>query len=116
MTTSNRSGLGVLGFGAAACAVCCAGPILAFLGGVGVWEWPKGGDAARGKPVMKVTVQFADGTAEEHILENGRQFADALVRADVPLSSDAGDFTGRGQLRYFAINLSKKTTLSKITL
>lgn len=40
MTDSNssRSGLGVLGFGAAACAACCAGPILAFLGGVGVFS------------------------------------------------------------------------------
>ena len=27
-------GLGVVGFGVAACAVCCAGPILAFLGGL----------------------------------------------------------------------------------
>ena len=86
------------------------------LGGVGLWAWPAGGDAARGKPVMKIIVQFADGTTEEHVLENGRHFADALVRADVPLSSDAGDFTGRGQLRYFAINLSKKAVLSKITL
>ena len=43
-------------------------------------------------------------------------FADALVRADVPLSSDAGDFTGRGQLRYFALNLGKKAPLSKIVL
>ena len=89
---------------------------LHFLGGVGVWAWPVGGDAARGKPVMKVVVQFADGATEEHVLKNGEQFADALVRAAVPGSADAGDFTGRGQLRYFAINLSKKAALSKITL
>jgi putative heme-binding domain-containing protein len=89
---------------------------LHFLGGVGLWAWPGGGDAARGQPVMKVVVQFADGTAEEHVLKNGEQFADALVRANVPLSSDAGDFTGRGQLRYFAINLSKKAPLAKLTL
>jgi putative heme-binding domain-containing protein len=89
---------------------------LHFLGGVGVWAWPVGGDAARGAPVMKVTVQFADGTLEEHVLQNGQHFADALVRAEVPLSADAGDFTGRGQLRYFAINLAKKGTLSKIVL
>ena len=90
---------------------------LHFLGGVGVWAWPAGGDAARGgKPVMKVTVQFADGTTEEHVLQNGEYFADALVRADVPRSVDAGDFTGRGQLRYFAINLGKKAPLSKIVL
>jgi hypothetical protein len=30
------TGLGVVGLGAAACAVCCAGPILAFLGGLGL--------------------------------------------------------------------------------
>ncbi len=35
---------------------------LHFLGGVGGWAWPIGGDAARGKPAMKVTVAFADGT------------------------------------------------------
>ena len=84
---------------------------LHFLGGVGMWAWPVGGDAARGKPVMKVTVQFADGTSEEHVLRNGEHFADALVRADVPLSVDAGDFTGRGQLRYFSLNLGKKAAL-----
>jgi putative membrane-bound dehydrogenase-like protein len=89
---------------------------LHFLGGVGVWAWPVGGEPARGKPVMKVVVQYADGASEEHVLKNGEQFADALVRADVPGSADAGDFTGRGQLRYFAINLSKKAALSKITL
>ena len=89
---------------------------LHFLGGVGGWAWPAGGDAARGKPAMKVAVQFADGTTEEHVLKNGEHFADALVRADVPLSADAGDFTGRGQLRYFALNLGKKAPLSKIVL
>jgi putative heme-binding domain-containing protein len=89
---------------------------LHFLGGVGGWAWPTGGDAARGTPAMKVTVQFADGTSEEHLLKNGEVFADAFVRADVPLSIDAGDFTRRGQLRYFALNLGRKATLSKIVL
>lgn len=36
MTTRKKEGLGILGFGAAACVACCAGPILAFLGGVGI--------------------------------------------------------------------------------
>ena len=89
---------------------------LHFLGGVGRWAWPVGGDAARGTPVMKVIVQFADGTSEEHILKNGEHIADTDVRADVPLSTDAGDFTRRGQLRYFAINLGRKAPLSKIVL
>ncbi|MGH9374239.1 MAG: PVC-type heme-binding CxxCH protein [Vicinamibacterales bacterium] len=89
---------------------------LHFLGGVGGWAWPVGGDEARGKPVMKVTVQFADGTSEEHVLENGEHFADMSGQADVPLSTNAGDFTRRGQLRYFALNLGKTGTLSKIVL
>ncbi len=89
---------------------------LHFLGGVGMWAWPVGGDAARGRPVMKVVVQFADGSTEEHVLKNGEQIADTAVRADVPGSLDAGDFTRRGQVRYFALNLGKKAALSKIGL
>jgi putative membrane-bound dehydrogenase-like protein len=89
---------------------------LHFLGGVGGWAWPSGGDAARGAPAMKVVVSFADGTTEEHVLKNGEHIADTFVRAEVPLSTDAGDFTRRGQLRYFAFNLGKKGALSKIVL
>ena len=36
MSQADRTGHGVLGLGVAACAVCCAGPILAFLGGLGL--------------------------------------------------------------------------------
>jgi len=89
---------------------------LHFLGGVGGWAWPAGGDQARGKPAMKVLVQFADGTSEEHVLRSGEHFADAWSYADVPLSTNAGDFTRRGQLRYFALNLGKSGALSKIVL
>ncbi len=89
---------------------------LHFLGGVGGWAWPTGGDAARGTPAMKVTVIFADGTTQEHVLKNGETFADTFGRAEVPLSSDAGDFTRRGQVRYFALNLGKRAALAKIVL
>jgi len=89
---------------------------LHFLGGVGGWAWPVGGDSTRGTPAMKVVVYFADGTSEEHVLKNGEHFADSGTRADVPLSTDAGDFTRRGQLRYFALNLRRKGALSKIVL
>ena len=89
---------------------------LHFLGGVGGWAWPTGGDATRGTPAMKVVVYFADGTTEEHVLKNGEHIADTFGRATVPLSTDAGDFTRRGQLRYFALNLGKKAALTKIAL
>lgn len=37
MTESNtKSGLNLLGIGAAACLACCAGPLLAFLGGLSI--------------------------------------------------------------------------------
>ena len=37
MASSNsKTGLGVLGAGAAACAACCAGPILGFLAATGI--------------------------------------------------------------------------------
>ena len=57
---------------------------------------------------MKVTVHFADGATDEHVLKNGEHFADTFARAEVPLSADAGDFTRRGQLRYFAVNLGRR--------
>ena len=54
---------------------------LHFLGGVGGWAWPIGGDAARGKPAMKVVVQFADGATEEHVLKNGEHVRRRASRA-----------------------------------
>jgi mercuric ion transport protein len=35
-TTNAKGGLRIVGLGAAACAACCAGPLLAFLGGLSV--------------------------------------------------------------------------------
>ncbi|HYF36506.1 MAG TPA: ThuA domain-containing protein, partial [Prosthecobacter sp.] len=89
---------------------------LHFLGGVAGWGWPFGGDAARGKPAMKVTANFADGDSQTFTLNNGEYFADYIGRADVPLSENAGDFTRRGQLRYFALNLKKKAPLKSLVL
>ena len=34
--SATKRGTGILGFGVAACAACCAGPILAFLAAIGV--------------------------------------------------------------------------------
>ncbi|WP_395733010.1 PVC-type heme-binding CxxCH protein [Prosthecobacter sp.] len=89
---------------------------LHFLGGVAGWGWPFGGDKARGQPAMTVHVEFADGDKDSIVLKNGEHFADYIGKAEVPLSDDAGDFTRRGQLRYFAINLKKRGALKKITL
>ena len=36
MTKASKDGVSLIGLGAAACVACCAGPILAFLGGLGI--------------------------------------------------------------------------------
>ncbi len=36
MTRAENDGLSIVGIGAAACVACCAGPILAFFGGLGI--------------------------------------------------------------------------------
>lgn len=36
MKKAGNDGISVVGIGAAACVACCAGPILAFLGGLGI--------------------------------------------------------------------------------
>jgi membrane protein implicated in regulation of membrane protease activity len=36
MTAARKDGLGILGVGAAVCVACCAGPILAFVAGLGL--------------------------------------------------------------------------------
>ena len=36
MKPGSKNGLSLVGLGAAACVACCAGPILAFLGGLGL--------------------------------------------------------------------------------
>lgn len=36
MKKASKDGFSALGLGAAACVACCAGPILAFLGGLGI--------------------------------------------------------------------------------
>ncbi len=97
-------------------ATSAAAASLHFLGGVAGWGWPFGGDKVIGQPAMTVHVEFADGDKESIVLKNGEHFADYIGKAEVPLSDDAGDFTRRGQLRYFAINLKKKGALKKITL
>jgi type 1 glutamine amidotransferase len=50
------------------------------------------------------------------VLQNGEHFADLGSTAAVPRSRLAGDFTRRGQLRYFAVNLNAKGQLSKVVL
>ena len=90
---------------------------LHFLGGVAGWGFPIGGE---GKPVVKVTVHFADGATEEFILKNGVEIADYVAKIDVPGSEALDNLdqllnNGR-QVRYFAKTLTKRGVVEKLTL
>jgi putative membrane-bound dehydrogenase-like protein len=90
---------------------------LHFLGGVGGWAFPCCGDNQNeGMPVMKVTVQFKDGSTKELILKNGEEFADWNGSHDVPGSQPAEGLIRRGQVRWFTKDLGREGHIEKITL
>jgi putative membrane-bound dehydrogenase-like protein len=86
------------------------------LGGLAGQGWPAGGEAARGLPAMALTVIFADGTREEHVLKNGLHFAAYNTAEDLPEARNAGDFTSRGKLRIFSLPLRKTGLVSQLEL
>jgi putative heme-binding domain-containing protein len=91
---------------------------LHFLGGVGGWAWPCCGDDKHEKmPVAKVTVNFADGQAEEIVLKNGVEFVDWIDANDeVPGSKEISGLLRRGQVRWFSKPLQHRGVIQKITL
>ena len=89
---------------------------LHFLGGIGGWAWPYGGEAAKDKPVAKVTVHFAGGSSEEMILKNGVEVADYIGKFEVPASKEVPDLLVRGQVRTFSKPIKGRAVVEKITL
>jgi uncharacterized protein len=91
---------------------------LHFLGGVGGWAWPFGGqDRNREMPVAKATVNYAGGKAEEFVFRNGIEFVDYIdATHEAPGSKQVPDLLRRGQVRTFSRPLSQHETIDKITL
>jgi hypothetical protein len=91
---------------------------LHFLGGVGAWAWPWGGeDRNQGLLVARVTVTHADGQVERFDLTNGVVFVDgANVEADVPGSRRVPGLLQQGQLRTFSRTLSIRSPVDRIQL
>jgi len=82
------------------------------LSGVSGWGFPYG---RKGTISLIVKLHYADGTLEDHPLENGVHFADYIRVVDVPGSKLA--FTLRGQqLRYLAVLPGKRETIKTIEL
>lgn len=90
---------------------------LHFLGGIGGWAYPYGGESGKGTPVTKVTVHFAGGTTEEIIIRNGIEVADYIGRFDVPGSKEVPDLGAGGkQVRAFTKVVKGKGVVEKLTL
>ena len=89
---------------------------LHFLGGVGGWAYPFGGDRFENLKVAKVTVHFRGGTTEEIVLTNGVEIADYNGRVDVPGSKLLPDVVSRGQVRWFTKSLKHQGVIEKIVL
>jgi putative membrane-bound dehydrogenase-like protein len=89
---------------------------LHFLGGVGGWAYPYGGDRNANLPVAKVTVSYEDGKSDELVFKNGVEFADYNGDTDVPGSKAAPDLLLHGQVRWFTKALPTGGTIRKIVL
>jgi putative heme-binding domain-containing protein len=90
---------------------------LHFLGGVGGWAYPYGGEDKKGVPVTKVVVHYADGSNEEIVIRNGIEVADYVGRNDVPGSKLVPDLAADGrQVRAFTKLVKGRGVVEKITL
>ena len=87
---------------------------LHFLGGVAGWGFPAVSD--KDLNVMKVSIQFVDGSTQEMVFKNGVEIADYNGRHDVPGSKNLNWTTGRGQIRWFSRNVTKATVIEKLVL
>ena len=82
------------------------------LSGVSGWGYPGG---EKGSVSMIVRLHYADGSVEDHPLENGVHFADYIRVVDVPGSKLAFNLRGQ-QLRYLAVHPKKKDVIDRIEL
>ena len=89
---------------------------LHFLGGIGGWAWPMGGDDTKNIPVLKVVLHFANGGTEEMVFRNGVEFSDWVGPNDVPGSKGVPELVSRGQLRVFSKEVQRHDEIESISL
>jgi putative heme-binding domain-containing protein len=83
-----------------------------FLSGMSGWGYPYG---QKGSVSMVVRLHYADGSVEDHPLENGVHFADYIRVVNVPGSKLAFRLGGR-QIRYLAVHPKKHEMIDRIEL
>ncbi|PYI80123.1 MAG: hypothetical protein DME26_22195, partial [Verrucomicrobia bacterium] len=89
---------------------------LHFLGGIGGWAWPYGGDEAKGFSAGTITVTHSDGTTEAWALTNGVHIADYNSTRDVPGSKAAPGLVTHGQVRTFSRDVRNQSPITRIML
>jgi tRNA A-37 threonylcarbamoyl transferase component Bud32/outer membrane protein assembly factor BamB len=82
------------------------------LGGVGGWGWPFKGTRdhpapAEGAVALTVRLRYADGTAEDHPLRHGVEYADWVSKDDLPGAKVAAELQGGRCLRYLAVKCGR---------
>ena len=82
----------------------------------GVSGWGATGPDSEKTVSMVVRIRYADGTAEDHPLRNGVEFADYIRPIDVPGSKLAFKFAGDQQVRYFSIRPKRPEPIASIDL
>jgi putative membrane-bound dehydrogenase-like protein len=86
---------------------------LHFLGGVTGWGFKNNDDRS---PVLKITVNYADGGSEEISCHNAAEFADYIERIDVPKSKFVDGLVRERQIRWFTKPLKRTGPLASLVL
>jgi uncharacterized protein len=81
----------------------------------GVSGWGATAPNADGAVVMIVRLRYADGTTEDHKLQDGVHFADYIRLIEVPGSKLAFKLRGQ-QVRYLAVNPKRTEPIANIEL
>jgi uncharacterized protein len=89
---------------------------LHFLGGIGGWAYPFGGEETHGMPVAKVTLHFLGGGTEEMVFRNGMEFADWAGSPEIPGSRAVPELARRGQVRVFSKDVRGRGVIERISL
>ncbi len=89
---------------------------LHLLSGVGGWAWPWGGDDAKGRTALIVTLHYAGGATETFDLKNGDSFVDYISSENVPNSKHAPGLAEGSQLRVLTLApANTQAAIEKIT-
>jgi putative heme-binding domain-containing protein len=83
------------------------------LSGIAGWGFPAVRDEA---PVLRMTLNFADGQTDKFEFSNGVEFADYNREIEVPGSKLASGVVTRGQLRLISVATAKKGVVKSLTL